>query len=101
MRTVFLCSDPCPFRKIAQLARNSQAAIARDWFTARGNGVDLGWFGKLENESIARRMRTIFADWIHNGHSDLKDVHTVILAIELTQGVLFSHGTKCEIDFSR
>ena len=45
-------------------------------------------------------MRIVFADWIDNGHSNLEDKNTVILRIELTEGVLFSDGTRYEIDFS-
>jgi hypothetical protein len=47
------------------------------------------------------RMKKIFAAWLDNGHNNLEDENTCILKIELTQGVLFSHGTKYEIDFTK
>lgn len=87
--------------KIQQINLNPSIAIAGDWFTAHGTGLNLGWFGKAENKDIADRMRVIFSDWIHNGHNDLSDVNTCILRIELTQGVLLSHGTRYDIDFTK
>ena len=61
----------------------------------------MGFFGKKENEQIANKMKQIFAAWLDNGHNNLEDENTCILKIELTQGVLFSHGTKYEIDFTK
>lgn len=74
-------------------------AIAGDWFTATGKGVNLGWFGKIENAELAKKLRTVFAEWIDNGHNNFADENTIILCIRLEQGVLFSHGTRYEIDF--
>ena len=61
----------------------------------------MGFFGKKENEQIANKMKQIFSAWLDNGHNNLEDENTCILKIELTQGVLFSHGTKYEIDFTK
>ena len=83
--------------KMQQLKRNPQVAIAGDWFTAHGKGVSLGSFGKEENREIAEKLKKAFAAWIGNGHNDLDDENTVILRIELTDGLLFSHGTRYEI----
>jgi len=85
--------------KIKQIAVNPNVAISGDWFTAHGKGVNLGYFGKPENKAVANRMREVFAEWIDNGHNNFADENTCILKIELTKGVLFSHGTKYEIDF--
>ena len=90
------CSD-----KMKQIRENPIVAISGDWFTAHGKGVNLGWFGAPQNREIAARMREIFADWIDNGHNDFEDRHTCILKIELSGGLLFSHGTRYEIDFSK
>ena len=38
-----------------------------------------------------------FAAWIDNGHHDLQDVNTCIVRIDLTDGALFSHGTRYDI----
>ena len=86
--------------KMKQIEKNPTVAIAGDWFTAHGKGVNLGYFGKEENAGIAKRMREVFQDWIDNGHNDFNDVNTCILCIRLTDGLLFSHGTRYEIDFS-
>ena len=86
--------------KMKQIEKNPVVAIAGDWFTAQGKGKNLGWFGKEENKGIAEKMRSIFAEWIDNGHNNFDDVNTCILKIELTEGVLFSHGTRYAIDFT-
>lgn len=85
--------------KMKQIQKNPEVAIAGDWFTACGNGINLGWFGKEENASIATKMREIFAEWIDNGHNNFADENTCILCIKLTEGVLLSHGTRYEIAF--
>ena len=56
---------------------------------------------KEENKEIANLMRTMFAEWIGNGHNNFDDVNTCILRIELTHGLLLSHGTRYDIDFSK
>lgn len=86
--------------KMKQIGKNPIVAIAGDWFTAHGKGVNLGYFGKAENAGIADKMRSIFAEWIDNGHNNFEDENTIILRIELTDGILFSHGTRYAIDFS-
>ena len=86
--------------KIKQIEKNPKVAIAADWFTAHGQGVNLGWFGRPENHDIAQKLRQAFASWIDNGHNDFADQNTCILCVELTDGTLFSHGTRYDIDFS-
>ncbi len=87
--------------KMKQLEKNNKVAIAGDWFTAHGTGVNLGYFGRQENAVIAGKLRKAFAEWIDNGHNNFEDENTCILCIELTDGVLFSHGTRYEIDFTK
>ena len=87
--------------KMKQIEKNPAVALAGDWFTATGKGVNLGWFGKTENKEMADRLRKVFAEWIDNGHTDFEDENTIILCIQLMQGVLFSHGTRFEIDFTK
>ena len=86
--------------KMRQIGQNQQVAIAGEWFTAHGTGINLGSFGKKENAALAARMKEVFAAWIDNGHSDLTDENTCILCIRLTDGVLFSHGARYEFVFS-
>lgn len=82
--------------KIRHIKSNPTVAIAGDWFTAHGKGIDLGYFGKQENHTIAEKLKTAFAEWIDNGHNNFDDENTIILCIELTDGVLLSHGTRYE-----
>ena len=86
--------------KMQQIRQNPTVAISGEWFTAQGNGVDLGYFGKPENAPIAAKMRNVFSAWIDNGHNDFQDLNTCILCIKLTSGVLFSNGRRYEIDFT-
>lgn len=86
--------------KVKQIAKNPVVSIAGDWFSAHGKAVNLGFFGKEENREIAEKMKDVFSKWIHNGHNNLEDVNTCILKIELTDGILFSQGTRYDIDIT-
>ena len=86
--------------KMKQIEKNPVVAIAGDWFTAHGKGINLGAFSKEENAEIAEKLKKAFAEWIGNGHNDLSDDNTCILCIKLTEGILFSHGTRYDIDFT-
>ena len=87
--------------KMKQIEENPIVTLASDWFTAHGRGINLGYFGKEENEGIAKKMQVVFSEWIDNGHNNFDDVNTCILCIELIDGILLSHGTRYEIDFSK
>lgn len=82
--------------KIKQIEKNPNVAIAGDWFTAHGKGNNLGYFGKEENRIIAEKLKIVFAEWIDNGHNNFDDENTIILCVELTDGLLLSHGTRYE-----
>ncbi|MBO5501603.1 MAG: pyridoxamine 5'-phosphate oxidase family protein [Clostridia bacterium] len=86
--------------KMQQILQNPMVAISGEWFTAHGTGENLGWFGSAENAHYAEKMRTVFAAWITNGHSDLTDPNTIILRIRLTHAILFSHGTRYELEYA-
>lgn len=86
--------------KMKQIAKDPNVAIAGDWFTAHGKGINLGYFGKSENKDIAGKLQKAFEAWIDNGHNNFDDENTCILCIQLTDGVLFSHGTRYDIDFT-
>lgn len=85
--------------KMKQIEENSQVAISGEWFTAHGKGINLGWFCKNENKNIANKLKRAFQEWIDNGHNNFNDENTCILCIQLTDGILFSHGTRYDIDF--
>ena len=82
-----------------QIEENPSVAISGDWFTAHGKGMNLGWFCKDENKHIAGKLRKAFHEWIDNGHNNFDDENTCILRIQLTDGILFSNGTRYDIDF--
>lgn len=87
--------------KMRQIEQNPAVSIAGDWFTAKGRGVSLGYFGKQENAELAGKLREVFAEWIDNGHNNFEDENTIILKVELTEGVLFSQGKRYHIDFRK
>lgn len=82
--------------KMKHIEKNPTVAIAGDWFTAHGKGNSLGYFGKEENHKIANRLKTVFSEWIDNGHNDFDNENTIILCVELTDGLLLSNGTRYE-----
>ena len=82
--------------KMKQIEKSPYVAISGDWFTAHGKGSNLGYFGKKENCMIAEKLKNVFAEWIDNGHNNFDDENTIILCVELTDGLLLSHGTRYE-----
>lgn len=86
--------------KMKQIENFPVVAVAGEWFTAHGKGENLGYFGKAENSEISGKLKKVFAAWIDNGHNDFGDVNTCILRIKLTDGVILSHGTRIEVDFT-
>lgn len=85
--------------KMKQISKNPDVAIAGEWFTAHGKGINLGYFGKEENRAIATQLREAFKAWIDNGHNNFQDENTCILRIQLTDGILFANETRYEIEF--
>ena len=87
--------------KMQQIQKNPAVAICGDWFTTQGVGENLGWVRAESNQAIMEKLRTAFASWYGNGHTNEDDPNTVLLRIRLTKGVLLSHGKRYDIDFSR
>ncbi len=85
--------------KMQQIKMNPNVAICGEWFTAHGIGENLGYIRAEQNADIAAKLHTVFAEWYDNGHTDESDPNTVILCVRLTDGVLFSHGTRYDVDF--
>lgn len=86
--------------KMRQLAKNPAAAVCGDWFTARGIGENIGHPRDPKNAARMETLRRVFASWYTSGHVNEEDPHTCILRIRLTEGVLFCHGTRYDIDFT-
>ena len=86
--------------KMKQIEQNPTVALSGEWITAHGKGLNLGYFGKADNLHIANKMKQVFSAWLDNGHNNFDDTNTCILCIKLTNGILFSNGTRYEIDFT-
>ena len=86
--------------KMQQIEKNPTVAISGEWFTAHGIGENLGHVQLPENKEIMDILRTAFAAWYDNGHTNEADPNTCLLKITLTDGVLFSDGTRYDIDFT-
>lgn len=85
--------------KMRQIVLNPKVAVCGDWFTAHGAGESMGHILLPENAELADKLRTVFAEWYGNGHVNEADPNTIILRIRLTDGVLFHHGTRYDIEF--
>ena len=85
--------------KIQQISVDPAVAICGEWFTAHGVGENLGYIRDGKNKRIAEKLRAVFASWYSNGHTDENDINTCILLIRLTDGILYYHGTRYDIDF--
>ena len=86
--------------KCKQIAKNPTVAISGEWFTAHGVGENLGHVLLPENKAVMDILRRAFAAWYDNGHTNEADPNTCLLKIKLTDGVLFSNGTRYDIDFT-
>lgn len=85
--------------KMQQIGKNANVSICAEWFTAQGKAENLGYFGKEENKEMAAKLRKVFASWIDNGHNNFQDENTIILKVQLENAVLFSHGTRYDLDY--
>ncbi len=87
--------------KMKQMQKNPTVSICGEWFTAHGIGKNLGHPCAEQNKELASKLRDVFSSWYYNGHTDENDPNTCILQIQLTEGILLSHGTRYEIDFTK
>lgn len=85
--------------KMQHIKENPVVAICGDWFTAHGRGINLGHVLAEENAKTMSQLRTAFAEWYDNGHTNEEDPNTCILKVVLTDAVLFHHGTRYELEF--
>jgi hypothetical protein len=86
--------------KMKQIAENPVIAVCGEWFTGHGVGENFGALGDEKNKALKETLQTAFAAWYGNGHINETDPNTVILRVRLTDGVLMSHGTRYELDFT-
>lgn len=85
--------------KMKQISQNPTVALCGEWFTAHGTAENCGHVLKAENAEMLSRLRAVFAEWYGNGHVNEADPNTILLRIHLTDGVLFSNGTRYELSF--
>lgn len=86
--------------KMRHIAKNPTVAVSGDWFTAQGLGENLGHVKAQDNREIMAKVRTVFNEWYGNGHVNEEDPNTCLLRVRLTEGVLYHHGTRYDIDFT-
>lgn len=86
--------------KMLQIEKNPTVAISGEWFTAHGIAEDLGHVLAEENTQVMEILRSAFAAWYNNGHTNEADLNTCLLKIQLTDGILFSEGIRYDIDFT-
>lgn len=87
--------------KMRQIEKNPVVAVCGDWFTAHGIGESLGHVLREENRQVMEMLRAAFASWYNNGHTNEEDPNTCLLRSRLTDGVLFNHGTRYDIEFGQ
>ncbi len=94
MDGAFYCITYLLSGKMQQIMRNPAVAVCGEWFTGHGVGENLGHVRAQENEEIAAALRQAFAAWYDNGHTNEDEPNTIILKINLTDGILFSNGKR-------
>ena len=82
--------------KMLHIAQNPAVAISGEWFSGHAAAENLGHIKLEQNREIADRLRAAFASWYDNGHTNEDDPNTVILRMRVTDGILFSNGTRYE-----
>ncbi|MGM9969414.1 MAG: pyridoxamine 5'-phosphate oxidase family protein [Anaeroplasma sp.] len=82
--------------KIKQIEKNPIVSVAGEWFSGTGKALNLGYFGREQNKVIASKLKTVFSSWINNGHNNYNDENTIILCIQLSNGIVFYNGMKYE-----
>ena len=82
--------------KMQHIRNNSTVAISGEWFSGHAIAESLGYIKLEHNKEIADMLRDAFAAWYDNGHTNEDDPNTIILRIKLTDGILFSNGTRYE-----
>lgn len=82
--------------KVIHINNNPKVAISGEWFSGHGLAENVGHIKSDKNKEIANKLRTAFASWYDNGHTNEEDPNTIILKIKITEGILFKDGTRYE-----
>lgn len=86
--------------KMKQIEQNPIVAVCGEWFTGHGIAENRGYVLTEQNKEFYQTLRVSFESWIDNGHVDDSDMNTIILCIHMKTGVLYSNGTRYDIDFT-
>ena len=82
--------------KMKHIKENPVVAICGEWFSGHGKAESLGHIRNEENKDLADKLRTAFASWYDNGHTNENDVNTTILKITVTDGIIYKDGNRFE-----
>ena len=85
--------------KMRQIGKNPAVAISGEWFSAVGEGENIGHPCREENLALRERLKLAFSTWYTMGHVNEDDPDTCILRIKLREGTLFAEGNRCDIEF--
>ena len=80
--------------KMKHINENPVVAICGEWLSGHGKAESLGYIRNEENKDFADKLRKAFASWYDNGHTNESDTNTIILKIQITDGVIYSNGKK-------
>jgi uncharacterized pyridoxamine 5'-phosphate oxidase family protein len=105
---VFYVSTHARSNKILQINNNPEVSVAvsGEWFTASGQGENLGWVLDPKNAELRKKIRKAFV-W-YDEVNDEEDPDCCFLAIYLTKGTLninhweklyhFDFANQCMLD---
>lgn len=82
--------------KMKHINQNSVVAICGEWFSGHGKAESLGYIRNEENKDLVDKLRTAFASWYDNGHTNERDINTIILKVAVTDGIIYKDGKRYE-----
>ena len=85
--------------KMQQIKEQPAVGVCGEWFTGHGIAENLGHVLAPENMDILQKLRIAFSSWYGNGHICEEDIHTCLLKIQLTDGILFANGSRYDLSF--
>ena len=80
--------------KMIHMQAHPEVAICSFWFSGHGIGENLGWVRDEKNAEMMLKLRTAFAEWYRNGHTNEEDPNVCLLRIRLTDGIIIDHEQK-------
>ena len=82
--------------KMKHINQNPVVAICGEWFSGHGRAESIGYIRNEENKDLADKLRTAFASWYDNGHTNESDINTIILKVAVTDGIIYKDGKRFE-----